>query len=115
MDESRSDGEKTAIALSPVFCERNLAPLMPILNRINSIELILRITSSVCGTFSWSTSARISSSLHSTQRGFRFKMFLHAESVHSFGRNKNAQDSAAFVSSNFENGGVQNVGERSVV
>ena len=72
--------------------------------------------SSVRETFSSPTSARISLSLHSTQRGFRFKMFSQAlESVHSSGKKRNAHDSAAVVSSNFRNGGVQNVGERSVV
>src|SRR5882672_472192 len=88
---------------------------MPILNRINSVELILLMISSVRSTFSSGTSARISASLHSTQRGLRFKTFFHAVSVQSFGMNRNVHDSVAVASSNLRNGGVQYVGERSVV
>ena len=59
--------------------------------------------------------SRTSASFHSTQRGSRFKICRHASGVSVCGRNRNAHDSVAVVSSNLRNGGVQYVGERSVV
>ena len=84
-------------------------------NRISSVTLILLMISCVRGNLTSLTSARISDSLHDTQRGSRFKMLRQAEAASGSGKNKYAHDSVAVASSNLRNGGVQYVGERSVV